>query len=131
MMTIIFQILFMFCSSLFLLPGSLESDQKFQLVNKYLNYREIKQNKCNKTIAIQFLMFIVGCNYLLSVNLTKIIKVQSLKDVYILEGYNITRIRLPMAFGGKFFRNLARTPPDDPCGRVTLPQITRRWLGFS
>jgi len=42
-----------------------------------------------------------------------------------------TRIRRPIAFGGKFLRNLARTAPLLPCGRVTLPQTTRKWLGFS
>lgn len=42
-----------------------------------------------------------------------------------------TRIRRPIAFGGKFLRNFARTAPLLPCGRVIFPQITRKWLGFS
>ena len=33
--------------------------------------------------------------------------------------------------GGRFLRNLARTTPDLPCGRVTLPQMVRyRLLRF-
>ena len=37
-----------------------------------------------------------------------------------------TRTRLPMALGGRFRRNFARTTPELPWGRVILPQITRR-----
>jgi len=40
-------------------------------------------------------------------------------------------MRRPMAFGGRFLRNFALTDPLLPCGRVTLPQITRKLLGFS
>ena len=41
-----------------------------------------------------------------------------------------TLILLPMAFDGRFLRNLARTAPLLPCGLVTLPQITLMWFGF-
>lgn len=38
------------------------------------------------------------------------------------------RTRLPIAFDGRFLWNLARTAPELPCGRVTLPQMTRNLL---
>uniref|UniRef100_A0A336MX28 CSON007745 protein n=1 Tax=Culicoides sonorensis TaxID=179676 RepID=A0A336MX28_CULSO len=36
------------------------------------------------------------------------------------------RILCPIASPGKFFLNLARTEPELPCKRVTLPQTARR-----
>lgn len=35
------------------------------------------------------------------------------------------RTEWPNALGGRFERNLARTMPDPPWGRVTLPQMMR------
>lgn len=40
----------------------------------------------------------------------------------------MTRTRPPIDLGGRFFANFARTTPLFPCGRQTLPQITRNLL---
>lgn len=42
-----------------------------------------------------------------------------------------TRIRFPIAAGGRFLLNFALTEPLFPCGRVTLPQMTRSLLGLT
>lgn len=42
----------------------------------------------------------------------------------------MTRILQPMAAGGRFFLNLARTVPVLPCARVTLPQMARYLVPF-
>ena len=47
------------------------------------------------------------------------------------DGYNMTRTAWPMALGGRLRRNLARTTPLEPWGRVILPQMTRNRLPSS
>ena len=46
---------------------------------------------------------------------------------YICEGYIMTRTRLPIAWGGRFRANFARTEPALPWVLVTFPQMTRNW----
>ena len=46
---------------------------------------------------------------------------------YILEGYIITRTLFPIACGGRFRANFARTEPALPWVLVTFPQMTRNW----
>ncbi len=49
------------------------------------------------------------------------------------DGYSMMRHGPAMADGGRFERNLQRATPLLPCGRQTLPQITRNllpWISF-
>ena len=49
------------------------------------------------------------------------------------EGYSMTRHGPAIEHGGRFLRNCARTTPLLPCGRQTLPQMTRYllpWMSF-
>jgi hypothetical protein len=41
------------------------------------------------------------------------------------ENTDTSNEELTMELGGRFDRNLARTTPELPCGRVTLPQMHR------
>ena len=44
---------------------------------------------------------------------------------YMEEGYSMMRTEAPKDLAGRGVVNLARTTPELPCGRVTLPQMTR------
>ena len=44
---------------------------------------------------------------------------------YTRDGYNITLTDEPIVVGDRFFVNLARTTPFEPCLLVTLPHTTR------